>query len=383
MSNLRTGEELGLKSQDRMFGLDVCRSAAILSVVFGHMFQHSNPNHYVTEIGFLAIFGVDLFFCLSGFLIGRILLTESETWAVERDRGLFRFWYRRWMRTVPLYAFFFVVELYIYRGGVSSLSQRTEYLVFAQNLAWPMPDFYNLTWSLAVEEWFYLLFPLVMFFLIGLGLRARKASLYTIVAFLLVPLALRLVFVDPEGVFDNLDPNTRHIVMFRLDAIGCGVAVAYLSKWYPTIYARISRFWWVFALMALACMAYIKGEYFGIAQGKLSIGLYFTWSAIAFAGLIPAFAAIRPTQFGILNRFVKYTSLSSYSLYLGHIVSFVVIMQLLRRVSLFDFVYPNPWLVYPLFLVAAYSLAMLTYYFIEKPLLVLRDRQTRAVQAVL
>lgn len=368
-----------MKSPDRMFGLDVCRAAAILSVVLGHMFQHSNPNRYVAEVGFLAIFGVDLFFCLSGFLIGRILLKESEAWAAERDRGLVRFWYRRWMRTLPLYFFFFLVELYIYRGGMSSVSHQTEYLVFSQNLAWPMPDFYRLTWSLAVEEWFYLLFPLLMFFLIGLGWRSRKAARWTIVVFLVVPLALRLALFDENGVFDNLDPHVRHIVMFRLDAIGCGVAVAYLAKWHPFVYARLLRAWWIFGLMAVACMAYIKWEYFGVAPNNVSVGIYFTLSAIAFAGLVPRFAAIQPTRLNVLNRFIRYTSLSSYSLYLGHIVAFAVSMEVLRKLTLFDFIYPNPWLVYPVFLVAAYFLATCTYFLIEKPLLLLRDRRSNQV----
>lgn len=375
MSTLTSEDTPLAKQQDRMFGLDVCRSVAILSVVLGHMFLHSNPNRYVAETGFLAIFGVDLFFCLSGFLIGRILLADSENWAIEKERGLVRFWYRRWMRTLPLYAFFFFVELYLYRGGMSSISRQTEYLVFAQNLAWPMPDFYRLTWSLAVEEWFYLLFPLVMFFLIGLGVHSRKAGLWTIVAFFLIPLVLRFTLFDSNGVFDNLDPHVRHVVIFRLDAIGCGVAVAYLLRWHSQAYLQLVRFWWIFGLMALSCMAYIKWEYFGWGQSDLSVGLYFTWSAIAFAGLIPAVAAIRPTRWQILNRFVKYTSLSSYSLYLGHIVAFAFTMELLRRLSLFDVVYPNPWLSYPLFIIAAYFLATLTYYFIEKPFLLLRDRR--------
>lgn len=381
MNSLAEGKVPPVTAQDRMFGLDVCRAAAILSVVLGHMFLHSSPNPYLAEFGFLAIFGVDLFFCLSGFLIGRILLTESEKWAVEQDRGLMRFWYRRWMRTVPLYAFFFMVELYLYRGGMSSVSHQSSYLVFAQNLAWPMPDFYRLTWSLAVEEWFYLLFPLLMFMLIGLGARARRAAVWAIVAFLLVPLGFRLALFDPHGTFDTLDPHVRHVVLFRLDAIGCGVAVAYLARWHVPVYERMIRFWWVFALMAAVCMAYIKWSYFGFAQGKLAVGLYFTGSAIAFAGLIPALAAIPTTQWSGINRFIRYTSLTSYSLYLGHIVAFMVTMELLRRMALYNVIYPNPWLAYPLFLMAAYSLATVTYYLIERPLLALRDRRSHSVQS--
>lgn len=103
--------ESGAKSHDRMFGLDVCRTIAILPVVFGHMLRYSDPHPFIQSLGFLAIFGVDLFFCLSGFLIGRILLLDSTSWHETQENGVMNFWYRRWMRTLPLYFFYLFVNL--------------------------------------------------------------------------------------------------------------------------------------------------------------------------------------------------------------------------------------------------------------------------------
>lgn len=358
-----------------MFGLDVCRAMAILSVVLGHMLLHSAPNPILAQTGFVAIFGVDLFFCLSGFLIGRMLLLESARWPEERERGVMRFWYRRWMRTLPLYFFFLFVELRLYWGGASSLSAQMSYLVFAQNLAWPMPDFYRLTWSLAIEEWFYLLFPLLILLWIGLGTKPRAAVLLTIAAFLLAPPLLRYFLFDAQGSFDNLDPHVRHIVLFRLDSIGFGVLVAYINQWHRPLFDQLAKLKWVFISAAIACMLYIKLEYFGMAETSAMVTVYFSLVALVFAGLIPFFAGLKPSRFKLLNRFVKYTSLVSYSMYLGHVVAFTITMSSLRRLGIFDAIYPNPWLTYPLFLAMVYLLATITYLGIEKPMLALRDRQ--------
>ena len=92
--------------QGRMFGLDVCRTIAILPVVFGHMLGHSYPNAFVRLIGSFGGYGVDLFFCLSGFLIGRILLLSAKTWRDSQQNGVASFLYRRWMRTLPVYFFY-------------------------------------------------------------------------------------------------------------------------------------------------------------------------------------------------------------------------------------------------------------------------------------
>ncbi len=360
---------------DRMFGLDLCRTMAVVSVVFGHVLLHSSPNEYLASIGFLAIFGVDLFFCLSGFLIGRILLQESSKWAVEKERGVIRFWYRRWMRTLPLYLFFLLIELNIYWGGASSISTQASYLVFSQNLAWPMSNFYSLTWSLSVEEWFYFLFPLIILLGVGFGKSYKAATAASIVIFLIVPPILRYSLFDTQGSFNNLDPNIRHVVVFRLDSIGFGVLIAYIDKWHKPFFERLSSFWWIFAALAVGCMIFIKWNYFGLVETNALATAYFSVSALAFAGLIPFFTGLVPTRVSIVNRFIEYTSLISYSLYLGHIVAFVMGMYLYRRLGVFEKFYPNPWITYLFFILLAYILATLTYTFVEKPFLALRDNR--------
>lgn len=365
----------GVQASDRMFGLDVCRTIAVLLVVTGHMLQHSSPHPLLASFGFMGLFGVDLFFCLSGFLIGRIVLQESAHWPQEQETGLLRFWYRRWMRTLPLYFFFFFVSLQFDWTGAATLASKLSYLVFAQNLLWSMPDFYGLTWSLAVEEWFYFSFPLLLLLFIGLGRSPRQAAVITIACFVLLPPLLRLALAGDSHDFGSLDEGLRHVMAFRLDSIGYGVLLAYLSQWHRSIFQRLTSLWAWFLVLTVVCLICTKFHYFGWAESRIVASLYFSVSAIAFAGLIPFFSSLAPSGLPLLNRFVKFTSQISYSMYLAHIFAFMLGMTLLHKLRLFDSIYPNPWLAYPMFYALVYILSSSTYFAIEKPVLALRDRK--------
>lgn len=366
--------ENGAQPHDRMFGLDLCRNIAILPVVFGHMLAHTEPHPFIQSLGFLAIFGVDLFFCLSGFLIGRILLQESTRWHETKERGVMHFWYRRWMRTLPLYFFYFYVNLNIYWGGASNVLPQLPYLLFSQNISWPMPIFYGETWSLTVEEWFYFLFPLLILTWIGFGKNPRSAVLNTIMFFIIIPPVLRFVFFGNFN-FTNLDPIVRHIVVFRLDSLGFGVLFAYLSIYHKVLFDKINSWKWLVIGLAFFCIVFTKYGYFWMNESRIMVVSYFSIVAIVFSALIPFFASLTPTRFNGLNRFIKFTSLISYSMYLGHTPAFFIGELLLKKMGIYDIVHPNPWLVFPLFFLLVYLLSTLTYFLIEKPFLMLRDRR--------
>jgi peptidoglycan/LPS O-acetylase OafA/YrhL len=353
----------------RSFGLDVCRTLACLLVVFGHMLAHSKPHPVLAGFAFLATFGVDLFFCLSGFLIGRILLKEATHWREEKIGGLTGFWYRRWMRTLPLYFFFFFVSLKFDWAGATTFVEQFHYLIFAQNFAWNMTDFYRLSWSLAVEEWFYYTFPLVMMLMIGLGAGVRRAAMIVIVIFMVVPFLTRIGLPIQPVRYDD----ARYVVLYRLDAIGFGVLIAYIYTWHKQIFDRLARFWYVPFAFAVALIVLTRQGLPWTAGSKLEQSLFFTCSAIFFAALIPAFFSLGASRSKVLNRFVRYTSLISYSIYLGHIFAFILVINVLNRYGLQTIVYDNPWLAYPVFIACVYALAHLTYTCVEKPFLRLRD----------
>ena len=146
----------------RILGLDILRSIAILCVIACHVVQTSAPDSCIKTlvVQSLAVYGVELFFVLSGFLIGSILIRDIH----ERGASmatLKNFWIRRWYRTLPNYYFYLLISYFMLKPWRTGISMHPSYLLFLQNFAWPTPQFFVVAWSLSVEEWFYLIFPLL------------------------------------------------------------------------------------------------------------------------------------------------------------------------------------------------------------------------------
>ena len=181
-----------LKFPHRNIGLDVLRSCAILLVLLSHFgggVTYLIGWAFPLWIYLPGFFGVELFFVLSGFLIGSLLLDIC-------DRNVnFRAWIiflvRRWMRTVPAYLVFVAVCWELLSPQLSS-GVLLSYITFTQNLFWPMPpgSFFAVSWSLTIEEWFYLLFSSVLF--ICVVSLPRGGFWIAVFLFLALPLILRV-----------------------------------------------------------------------------------------------------------------------------------------------------------------------------------------------
>ena len=135
----------------RNFGLDLLRAIAILSVLISHSFYLlPDPKKYI-GFTFGGWFGVQLFFVLSGFLIGTIIINNYDN--NFSFKSIQHFWMRRWLRTLPAYLFvitalMLIKQVFDYR-----------YFFFLQGLINFNFDLLPASWSLCIEEWFYLLFP--------------------------------------------------------------------------------------------------------------------------------------------------------------------------------------------------------------------------------
>ena len=225
---------------NRLPGLDLLRAVAISWVILYHasFFDLVPHGSRVVDFGWM---GVDLFFVLSGFLIGGQLFRPL---AIHNSFSLPRFYIRRAFRTLPAYAMVLAVysQVPILRE-TDDIQPLWQFLTFTQNLlihVTPAKAFSH-AWSLCVEEQFYLAFPLIV---ACLALRPKRwkavAALILAVAF---GMALR------GGVWlHSVGPHAVH------GAPGKGYVKAYLERIYYPTWTRLDGF--IFGTAAAALQTY-------------------------------------------------------------------------------------------------------------------------------
>jgi peptidoglycan/LPS O-acetylase OafA/YrhL len=291
---------------NRSFGLDLARAVAIALVLVAHFAK-------VIEVA--GYYGVELFFALSGFLIGGILyrdLFSSLDWTFE---NVSRFWQRRWWRTLPNYYLFFALTalFHFFYGGLPAPADLPRYAVFLQNLREGNHFFYGVSWSLCIEEWFYLLFPGLLWMVIGQGMKKRPAFLALTLLFLIAPALIR------ERLFLSFKPeDVRVMTLARLDAIFYGVAVAFLHQRYR-LPASLTR--WPAIVGAGLVAAVALSHAYRVDAPTAAFRVAFILVPCGFALTMPWLEALaQPAKsFALLQIGIEKLSLWSYSIYLCHI----------------------------------------------------------------
>lgn len=261
------------------------------------------------------MFGVDLFFALSGFLIGGILfrcVPEDGVWSMA---GMTNFWKRRWWRTLPNYFLFLLISIGFHypRGELNAGDHLPAFFVFSQYLFQTNGDFFGVSWSLCVEEWFYLLFPLVLAGCLRVT-RSRGA------AFALAGLFFVVVGVGCRfWAMGQVSPvESRFMTLPRLDAIFYGVALAVVTQSFtlsPRI--RISM-----AAAGAALVAVVLHRMSGAGSVGSAGFLHFSTVALplGFSLMMPLLAIWKrmPEPLSLLSNPVTAVSQWSYSIYLCH-----------------------------------------------------------------
>jgi peptidoglycan/LPS O-acetylase OafA/YrhL len=349
---------------ERSFGLDVIRSLAIGLVVLGHG-ANFIPHPTTAGLAFWSggFFGVELFFVLSGFLIGGILLRTFER-KPATPATIWRFWVRRWFRTLPNYFLFLVLATTLFRGWFHEAAVDLRYFVFLQNFAWRHPGLMPEAWSLSVEEWFYVLFPLVTLAGAWLPLQRRHSFLLTLILYLVVTTALRLA---AAGEAASWDQDIRKVVIHRLDSVGYGVAAAYLC-YYAGAWADRHARSLLAAGVVLSGLCAWRFSGFALSGGfdHFSKTWLFSLTSLGFALLLPWFRNLR-TRRTWLVRPVAHISLVSYSMYLIHFsLARPFVLQKLPELPW--------WLAYASYLLITGVVATLVYNLFERPTTDLRDR---------
>jgi peptidoglycan/LPS O-acetylase OafA/YrhL len=304
--------------------------------------------------------GVDLFFVLSGFLVGGLVFDE-----VARTGGFAwgRFLVRRGLKIYPGYYVFLAVALgWISTGEPLAPRRVATEALFLQNY---LPGYLLHTWSLAVEEHAYLL-------LVGstvLALRLGGAAAVAGVALLWVPCAA-LGLLGRAQLTRLYEPNVAvHTVAthLRLEGIAAGVLLAWVHLHHrDALRAFVERRRLALALLAAALLGPIVA--LGLLDPRVLV-LGLSASPVAF-GAVVLLAVHAPPARGPARRLgalLAWVGRYSYSIYLWHFVAIAAADRWLLR--------GLPWPLVPLAcVVVAVLLGALAAEVVELPALRLRDR---------
>lgn len=375
----------------RNFGLDALRSVAIVVVLLNHgylgFFVSSGVSSWQSwraAISASAVFSIEWLFVLSGFLIGSMMIRSFEArqgWrASARD-----FWLRRWFRTIPNYYLFLLVNALLVWWGVGKGAVDWRFFVFSQNLlsAQPSPHFFSEAWSLALDEWFYVLMP-VLLGVVAWVWRTNRRNLFWAVALLLiaVPTVLRSV-VTPSAHFFEWDDNIRRVTLMHLDATGWGVAAAILSRWHSDWWNRAAGLkallGLALTLFAVAAMHYfILRDWRGFFGGRFNDLALITAPSVGVVLMLPWLSGLK-----VQHRLARWLSEKvgdySYSVYLCHMPLLMLMSYGVQQMggSLADIV---GWVAL-LWVLLVFAVSALVFHSFEKPVADLRERFTKRVQA--
>lgn len=381
IENLNQSRRKVAKTTDRIFGLDLMRAVSIVMVFLCHS-TPLNPLDRYFPFTWLGM-GVEAFFVLSGLLIGRIILRTvlqpGISWATVSA-----FWINRWLRTLPAY----FVALAVYYCFYSEMRNIIFYVFFAQNLLTPAQGFFPHSWSLAVEEWFYLTFPLALLAIARIsGNRGNHHRIYlvTIGIFIVAGLVTKSIyhwmyhqdlftyllnqkllmpswnrFVPPSGDWDGM----RKMIIFRIDAIAYGCFIAYVLEKYNLSYKTRVSLIAAGGVLLLICFKVIEHTIAGGNSNYLVDVLLLPLLCTTFALMLP-YAVSCPRPESSLAKVITHISQTSYSFYLMHLLVLDFVVKWYEESALI--VSGLQWMIFLGTYVFTYLIAYLMYKFVEIP----------------
>jgi peptidoglycan/LPS O-acetylase OafA/YrhL len=344
-------------------GLDALRALAVILVLIDHflVIDHFWGIHFP-----LGPLGVTIFFVLSGFLITSILLTEYRKTGGIRLGNFYR---RRAFRIFPTFyccwlltmGFDYLIHRFDWRAGVISFFYMMDYgrAHFRESVLPHFPMW--VTWSLAVEEKFYLLWPLLL-----LALLKRRRIIRTLALIILGLWVYRAVLyvgfhVSWDWVYNTFDMRVDSLL------VGCLLSIMVHAKRTRLLCCSVLRSQWM-AAISLAILVFLMVQPWGHTARFIA-----AWT------LQPPVVAVMLLQVAYWGAkswalcriaLVRFIASISYALYLYH--------RLAGEVVAF---FRIPHLGYS---TAALTLLMSTasYYLLEQPFMRMRDRQTASQELI-
>ncbi len=321
--------------------LDGLRAVSIGLVIIAHAIANHHP------IGYL---GVRVFFVISGYLITRLLLKEYNS---TGGINLKRFYFRRTMRIFPPFYFFLIIVGLLGLFGVIALGLQDFIvsLTYTSDYLFPKSWYIGHSWSLAVEEQFYLLYPPLLVFL------KKKKVIAVLVFILFLAPVLRIVGF-------HLYPESQVAIIYgfhaNIDALASGCLLAFAAEYerFQKILLKITALPQV-AIIAAAILIFFANNQVQGEHPNFGLSVCVTFMNTATALII--YWSITNSETTFIGRMLNTKALSyigalSYSLYLWQ--------QLFTGKEMLGY--------FPLNLLLAFVCALISFYTVEKYSLKLR-----------
>ncbi|MCP4440925.1 MAG: acyltransferase [Aureispira sp.] len=368
-------------NKDRIWGLDLLRALAITMVLIEHSQLFLSPIFRSTNFMRLGgYWGVELFFVLSGFLIGGILLKTYDTNNTKfNKKKLLTFWKRRWYRTLPSYFLILLVNTILvvfFPHFIELPKDYPQYFFFLQNFTSEHSSFFGEAWSLSVEEWFYIIFPLLLFLINSISnkyISQKNKFLSITLSILAFSIIMRIQnTTDPNAYWDK---GYRKIVIFRFDAILTGVFIAWINYYYLHWLNQFKKELLGIGIILLICSCFIY--YTDILKNGTHISsffaktFYFNLTSLGFALCLPFAYSIKKGKASKFTKWIKIIAIVSYSIYLTHCS---IIIWLLLQFQYLNTSFFSAIIFYTAFWILSLILAIILYNFFEKPFTNLRDK---------
>lgn len=360
-------------SHGRLFGLDFLRTIAILMVLFGHCLSIYPPSQsLLAQVGiFCGFFGVEVFFVLSGFLLGSTIYRKY----VENEfsvNSILTFFRERAFRVLPTYYLVLLINLIISFIIGYAVLDGWKYFFFLQNFSNTMLPFFPESWSIPMGVFAFLLFPIALLMKSKI-VKPTHPSLF----FLVVVLGLMLFFVFTKVYYTLTTPNTtlnewnldlKAVVVYRLDAVFMGFLAAWASLNLPIFWKKIQ---FLFAFLGMLLFGFL---FVGVGFFQFTIEsypnfwnvFYLPLTSLMVVFFLPLLTQWKLTKFNLLRKPIIFISGISYALYLLH---YSVILQLGQFYFPTDQLSQNQLHLFTIcYLVTTVLLATLWFELIEKPI---------------
>lgn len=340
-------------NKERYSNIDQLRFLAAITVAISHLIISYHGSNLKLEI--ISSIAVEVFFIISGFVLASQILKITKS-GEKKDYKIFLM--RRWYRTIPLYVLSLILTSIILNKIFTV--DFIKYLFFVQNFQKILVniDYFSISWSLSVEEWFYIIFPLFLIFSSKLlnNINEKKIILLTIL-FIIIIFTLRLFLTND----DDWGLNVRRIVLFRLDSIAFGFILFFFRDKIKPIASSLIILFIFFILFSISLFKIME-------INALNNILFFK---IIFHFVVAIWGSLMVIIFYVLDKKLRNSNLINLNLFLGKISYSIYLFHLMTiyAISPLNF---SLEIKIVIFLVLQTIISSLLYFYFEKPILKLR-----------